>query len=144
MPLYLRLLSPRPLSPALPFGFGVGFRPLFSTSLVHQRREGVVSSAPLVRTRRPSPNHQTLSFASLRLKLQRFSSVFPVGKKKKRNEKSIATRKKESGRRTDCRDRTSCVCGRGIWLRPPTWPGAAHSRNQRGVSIVGSKHFGLR
>ena len=32
MPLYLRLLSPRPLSPALPFGFGVGFRPLFSTS----------------------------------------------------------------------------------------------------------------
>ena len=33
MPLYLRLLSPRPLSPALPFGFGVGFRHLFSTFL---------------------------------------------------------------------------------------------------------------
>ena len=34
MSLYLRLLSSRPLSPALSLGFGMGFLPLFSSYLV--------------------------------------------------------------------------------------------------------------
>ena len=59
-------------------------------------REGVMSVAPLVRTRRPSPNHQTLSFASLRLKLRRTSSVFRVERKKRNERIKVAQQEKKN------------------------------------------------